>query len=743
MAINPTIVNYDAISKILKDVNRKDLEKIKSEAKQSIVKNVSDWDVKITDEILYFDSELSYELTGYKPITKTKGLDFDPEWFIQARRTKESTGKYCDAPFNTKPYREFWNEEYRRCRNGYSSHGYTITGDNYFFINYYQLLTVDKVTKAGGGRTEGFASFYVKQYEYFHYIELCKRLRRNAIGLKSRSVGFSEIGANICTNTYNCIPKSHCVIAAEKSDYVEKTLAKCWTQLDYMNIETEGGFKKLRQVKNTAMNKKASVLVGRDEKGWGSDILGVIADTPNKIRGDRTDVLIYEEAGSWGSFKKAFIQGEALVYVQGKKVGIQMAWGTGGDSGPQLEGLADAFYNPDSYDGLPYKHNYTENGESVVTGYFIPAYTIVALPEFIDKRGWTDPDKAKEYYIQQRNKKIGDPKALLLYSAEYCFTPEEALALEGENEFDTILLSEQLANITLHKIEPPQGKIQTGRLEYIFKENTERKVTNYTGFRWIEDNNSKIHILEHPIKIEDADYKNLYVAGIDGIDLGMNETSENTRDPSEFCVVIKKRAFGLQEPQYVAYYKDRPNDIDDAYRTTLKLLQYYNCQAVLESSKISILTWFRSRNVANKYLMKRPRACLSDINKGKTSLFGAQTTDVIIQHQLDLIRTYIRDYSHNIWFKELLEELIKYSYKNKRKFDMVAALGMAELGDEEMQGLSIKETNVSDKTQLLIGYWTDDQGIKHYGIIPNKEIIPPTYNFSNEYIGTSNYRYNM
>jgi hypothetical protein len=70
----------------------------------------------------------------------------------------------------------------------------------------------------------------------------------------------------------------------------------------------------------------------------------------------------------------------------------------------------------------------------------------------------------------------------------------------------------------------------------------------------------------------------------------MSETSENTRDPSEFCVVIKKRAFGLQEPQYVAYYKDRPNDIDDAYRNTLKLLQYYNCQAVLESSKISILT---------------------------------------------------------------------------------------------------------------------------------------------------------
>ena len=32
----------------------------------------------------------------------------------------------------------------------------------------------------------------------------------------------------------------------------------------------------------------------------------------------------------------------------------------------------------------------------------------------------------------------------------------------------------------------------------------------------------------------------------------------------------------------------------------------------------------------------------------------------------------------------MLQELIKYSYANKRKFDIVASIGMAELGDEEM-----------------------------------------------------------
>ena len=35
----------------------------------------------------------------------------------------------------------------------------------------------------------------------------------------------------------------------------------------------------------------------------------------------------------------------------------------------------------------------------------------------------------------------------------------------------------------------------------------------------------------------------------------------------------------------------------------------------------------------------------------------------------------------------MLQDLIKYSYANKRKFDIVAAVAMAELGDEEMVGI--------------------------------------------------------
>lgn len=52
---------------------------VKEESKTTPVKKSdSDWDVKIGDKIEFFDPELSYELTGYRPITKDKGLDFNP-----------------------------------------------------------------------------------------------------------------------------------------------------------------------------------------------------------------------------------------------------------------------------------------------------------------------------------------------------------------------------------------------------------------------------------------------------------------------------------------------------------------------------------------------------------------------------------------------------------------------------------------------------------------------------------------
>ena len=124
-----------------------------------------EWDVPITEEVKYFDPELSYELSGYRPITMEKGLDFDPAPFREMAHIYETTGSYTKFPEGSKPHRDFWMREVERMQNGYQVGKYRITGDNYYFLNYYRMQTIPEDKIAGEGRTENFPSFLAKQYE--------------------------------------------------------------------------------------------------------------------------------------------------------------------------------------------------------------------------------------------------------------------------------------------------------------------------------------------------------------------------------------------------------------------------------------------------------------------------------------------------------------------------------------------------------------------------------------------------
>lgn len=439
---------------------------------------------------------------------------------------------------------------------------------------------------------------------------------------------------------------------------------------------------------------------------------------------------------SWPNLTKAFIQGDALVGIQGSKFGIKVVGGTGGDSGAALEGLRDIYYNPDVYDVLPFRHNFSHTGEEALTGYFIPAFTMVNTPECMDSRGYTNPEKGKEYYDRERARKAKDPKALITYSAEYCYNAEEAFSLEGDNKFNKVNIAEQLAQIRVLKKGP---QVETGFLEYKFK-NGEHVEQNIDGFRWIPSQNGKIKILEHPLwvlpDVVDEEtgktvksypkekLKDLYVIGIDGIDIGASQTSEYTKDPSDFCLVVKKRVYGIGEPQYVAVYKDRPQQITEAYKIAIKLAQYYNATINIEATRMSLTTWARDHKYL-KYFMKRPRATLNDIQRGTSKQYGTPATAAIIAHQTDLIADFVNDYCHTIWFEEILDELNRYTDENKRKFDLVAAMGMAELADEELSGVVPKAVEIKKDTWADFGYYTDSTGARRYGRIPTapKEIV--------------------
>lgn len=692
----------DEIQLIVDEVKKKQQEEDTKEAKKLVdeyrIERSNDktyWDITKDMKIECFDPTLSYELTGYRPIDETHGLDFDPSWFTEVRETFLRTGRYCSYLPRSKRWDAFWKEQYTRCKYGMTSHGYTITGDNYFFLNFYQLPVVDMDKASGEGTNESFPVFFASQYMFFHYLQMCRVLHKNAALMKARSIGFSEINASLAARLYTTIKRSRTMITCFKDTYLNGTFSKLDHALTFINTNADGFFKP--RLTDKALEKKSGYQVKIDGQftdfGWRSVVIGINGSKPSNIRGDRVDLLIYDEAGSWPDLTTAVVQGQELCEVQGVPRGIMLFGGTGGDFGPPLEGLKKIYYNPKAFKILPFRHKWTQDGTTIESGFFLPYFLQSLNPEYMDSRGVCNQTEYKKLLQEERNNLLAVPEEYLKKCAERCWNAEEAFTLEGQNKFNKMKIADQLAKIRLHKIGP---RPQVGTIDYTYKSN-KHSLENIDGFRWLL-NSGKVQILEHPVwsdlykeQIEKqkkeaeeqgidfeapvyTEMNDLYVAGIDGIDIGAAQTSKETRDPSDFCIVIKRRAFGLNEPQYVAMYKDRPQNIREAYKIAMCMCRYYNCRINIEATRVGMITWARE-NKCLQYFMKRPRATLTDIKYGTTKQYGTPATKTIIEQQTDLIADYVEDYGHNIWFEDMLEQLNGYNDENKTKFDIIAALG--------------------------------------------------------------------
>ena len=738
----------DEIQLIVDEVKKKQQEEDTKEAKKLVdeyrIERSNDktyWDVTKDMKIECFDPTLSYELTGYRPIDETHSLDFDPSWFTEVRETFLRTGRYCSYLPRSKRWDAFWKEQYTRCKYGMTSHGYTITGDNYFFLNFYQLPVVDMDKASGEGTNESFPVFFASQYMFFHYLQMCRVLHKNAALMKARSIGFSEINASLAARLYTTIKRSRTMITCFKDTYLNGTFSKLDHALTFINTNADGFFKP--RLTDKALEKKSGYQVKIDGQftdfGWRSVVIGINGSKPSNIRGDRVDLLIYDEAGSWPDLTTAVVQGQELCEVQGVPRGIMLFGGTGGDFGPPLEGLKKIYYNPKAFKILPFRHKWTQDGTTIESGFFLPYFLQSLNPEYMDSRGVCNQTEYKKLLQEERNNLLAVPEDYLKKCAERCWNAEEAFTLEGQNKFNKMKIADQLAKIRLHKIGP---RPQVGTIDYTYKSN-KHSLENIDGFRWLL-NSGKVQILEHPVwsdlykeQIEKqkkeaeeqgidfeapvyTEMNDLYVAGIDGIDIGAAQTSKETRDPSDFCIVIKRRAFGLNEPQYVAMYKDRPQNIREAYKIAMCMCRYYNCRINIEATRVGMITWARE-NKCLQYFMKRPRATLTDIKYGTTKQYGTPATKTIIEQQTDLIADYVEDYGHNIWFEDMLVQLNGYNDENKTKFDIIAALGMVELADQELSGRQPTKVDKEVEEFQDYGYYINDKGYREFGVIPKKQ----------------------
>lgn len=625
-------------------------------------------------------------------------------------------GYYTAAPKGTTEYKQYWDTEIERCLYGFTAEdGDHITGYHYFYLNYCQIVVAKEkeIVKPNGEtrrtvvREKDFPDFWDYDKAFFDSVEKAEIEGQHLSVIKKRGSGYSFKCASMLNRNYFLIPGSISYAIASETEFLTRDgiLSKAWDMMDFVDSNT--AWTKKRQKFNTKMHRRASFIVDHEgtqiEKGYKSEIIGIsLKNDPQKARGKRGKLVLWEEAGKFPHLLDAWQIARPSVEQGGLAYGTMIAFGTGGSSESDYGSLEELFYKPDAYNVLPIKNIWDTGAENTKSGFFVPEY--VNLEGFMDEEGNSLIDKAVEFAKAERKKveeNASDRNAVDRYIAERPFTPREACLRLSGNIFPKKELQEHLAHIeTNTKLSnfKQVGELIYGpdnRLKWV--QTTDVKDITKFPLDQHDDKTGAIVIWEHPM--EDPPY-GLYIAGADPYDHDSSGTQ------SLGSTLIYKRFYSYEEyhDMIVAEYTGRPETAEEYYENVLKLLQYYNARLLYENEKKGLFAYFSNKGY--DYLLANQPDIISDIvNVSKVQRRkGAHMNKEIKAWGEREIKDWLNERTsptsknlHKILSVPLLKELI--SYDENGNFDRVMSLMMVMIYKKELYKINVKskkETNSVD-----------------------------------------------
>ena len=207
------------------------------------------------------------------------------------------------------PYRKFWEEEVRRCREGYvrERDGEWVTGFCYWFMNYNPMI-INKVVKGKKAlRVESFPYMWEGIYWRFHYLYQAREEGKHAIELARRGCAKSYSLSSIMTHNLELGENEESkkrivtVLTAYQKEYLsdskEGTLSKFKPAINFIWANTPFPRLTLKNSPNEMtwqMGYKDDMNI---ERGSFNQVMAVSAkDDPDKLRGKRGWIL-FEEMG--------------------------------------------------------------------------------------------------------------------------------------------------------------------------------------------------------------------------------------------------------------------------------------------------------------------------------------------------------------------------------------------------------------------------------------------------------------
>ena len=586
----------------------------------------------------------------------------DMDYFRPSALHFKKYGNYTDLRPNPNPNSEYgkWiREEIKRCYYGYvrESDGMWVTGDEYFFLNYWPIEQTE-IKKNGkkGDRIIDFPEVWEGINLRYHYIdqaingglynpnggnngcEISSRIKSKSYTMSAMMGKRFVLGENTKSNK-----KVKCMATAYQKQYLisDGILNKFQAGIDFLTINTQFPNKKIRNsLPDMSWIMGYYDLDTGTQRGTLNEVIGVSAkDDISKVRGKRLHLIVIEEFGSFPNVTNLYNILIPSVQEGDISFGFMYLIGTAGDDESDFIGAQELVYNPNGYRMYALPNVFDKEGQSkpYIT-FFFPGY--MNRKGCYDENGNSDVTKAiLEILIDRYRVKYNssDVNSITKTIAEIPITPQEAILRTKGNIFPITEITQRLTEIDSNPSFYDDTYIgdlvlnSRGEVEFVMN----KSLTPIREFP-VKDINvaGALEIYEMPQKINDKVPYERYIASLDNYE---NDQAESVSLGSMFVL-------DLWTDRIVAEYTGRPMFADDLNEKFRLLCMFYNAKGLVENNKKNTFAYF-SRMTSLHLLADTPEYLKSrQILKAQSfgnSVKGVPMTVPIRNFAFGLIRDWL------------------------------------------------------------------------------------------------------
>jgi hypothetical protein len=570
----------------------------------------------------------------------------------EARLFRDRGDVYCMAPFRSKDFVEYWDDQKHKCRNGciYHANGNTwyLPRDYYMWLNF--LPIYDKMKKK-----YDFPQVWDVQLHMALYELLAELNFKHASIFKKRQIASSYFHMGKLINQMWFEEGAILKIGASLKDYIN--VKGSWKFLDeyksflddktawYRPMNPGSVLEWQQKIEVTTDGKKRQV-------GLKGTITGMSFESkPTTGVGGPCTYFFYEEAGIAPSMDKTFEFIRPALQAGNITTGMFIAAGSVGKLS-DAEPLKQMTLYPDDNGVYAVETDLIdEKGTEGRSGLFIPEQW--GMPPYIDGNGNSMVTEALASLEEKFGlwKKTLNPSQYQLRISQHPRNIKEGFAFREESKFPQHIVGHQKARIEEKKhpyelveiSESPQGEIKVVTT-------SKPPIREFPVKKNLEDKEGSIVVWERPDpKPEFAQY----IASIDPVGEGKTTTSESLCSIYVYKTATHVKRYTeegvenfIEGDKIVASWCGRFDDVNKTHERLRLLIEWYNAWAIVENN-ISLFIQYMIKERKQRYLVpKNQMVFLKEVQANKTvySDYGWKNTGTLFKvHLLNYLIEFVTE----------------------------------------------------------------------------------------------------